>query len=395
MTTTRTTRKVSESAAQKPKMKIESLAVKYRPKVLEDLVGQPHLVSQLRGMFKAGKVPSAILLAGESGTGKTTTARMIARYLNCKNPDPTTHAPCGTCISCKYGEGHPDFLEMNMADARGIDDIRGLIASSKNMPVMGENRIFLLDECHQITPQGAQALLKPLEEPPASTLWILATTNPEKLPPTVRGRCHQFEVKAIAPTDLSRRLSRIARLEGIDTKSIEDWAGITKVISDLANGRMRDSIQMLESVIFALNSGEDVDPRSVIKTFLNSTEAELDESAARLLMGIIQANMKVCLKEIRGCGNARGLMNKLRWLIVYLTDNSVGLAKFTPWSGKAFAKLAQGTNIKINLAMLLNLQSLLIEMEFRFNSLSLEESIVMSAMLADFITKRKSESATS
>ena len=146
MTTTRTTRKVS-STSSKPKMKIESLAVKYRPKVLEDLVGQPHLVSQLRGMFKAGKIPSAILLAGESGTGKTTTARMIARYLNCNNPDPATHAPCGECISCKYGDGHPDFLEMNMADARGIDDIRGLIASSKNMPVMGENRIFLLDEC--------------------------------------------------------------------------------------------------------------------------------------------------------------------------------------------------------------------------------------------------------
>lgn len=372
-----------------PKTHIESLAVKYRPKILEDLVGQDHLVSQLRGMFKSGRVPSALLLAGPSGVGKTTTARMIARYLNCKNPDPATHAPCGTCISCKYGDGHPDFLELNIADTRGIDDVRALIASSKSMPVMGENRVYLLDECHQLTPQGAQALLKPLEEPPARTLWILATTNPEKLPATVRGRCHQFAVKPIEPPDLKRRLGRIARLEGVDTKAIEGWPSILKIIADLSNGRMRDSIQMLESVIYALHSGKEVDAKSVIQSFLSSTEAELDESAARLLVGILDGNLKACLTEIRGSGNARGVLNKLRWLIVYLTDNSIGLAKFVPWSGKAFAKLAKEASLKINLAVLLGIQQLLIEIEARCNSLSLDDSIVMSAMVADFVQKRK------
>ena len=130
-----------------PKTQIESLAVKYRPKVFEDLIGQSHLVSQLQGMFKAGRLPGAILLAGQTGTGKTTTARMIARYLNCKNPAPVTHAPCGECISCKYVEGHPDVTELNIGDTRGIDDIRALVASSKNLPVMGESRVFILDEC--------------------------------------------------------------------------------------------------------------------------------------------------------------------------------------------------------------------------------------------------------
>ena len=253
----------------------------------------------------------------------------------------------------------------------------------------GKDKSVLVHNCHQFTPQAAQAILKPLEEPPARTLWILATTNPEKLPSTIRGRCHQFEVRPIGPADLSRRLSRIARAEGIDTKAVEDWPAVMKIIADLAGGKMRDSIQMLENVLYAFHSGEEVSAKSVIQHFLGTTEAQLDEAAARLLLSVIMGNLKGCLKEIRGCGNARGLMHKLRWLIVYITDNSVGLAKYVPWSGKAFAKLAKESEVKLNLSFLLALQALLVEMEFRFNSLSLEESVVMSAMLGNFIDSRK------
>lgn len=385
------TRRATKAVVKLKGNVIGSLAVKYRPKVLEDLVGQDHLVSQLRGMFKAKRMPSAILIAGDTGTGKTTTARLIARYLNCKDPDTETFAPCGECVCCKYETGHPDVVEINASETRGIDDIRAMIVASKNMPVMGGNRVYILDEAHQLTPQATQAFLKPLEEPAARTMWIVATTNPEKLPATIRGRCHQFEVKPIAPELLKRRLTKIARLEGLDTKGIEGWSDIMKVITDLANGHMRDSIQMLESVVFALGSGEDVDAKSIIKKFLGTTEAELDVAAARLLVGIIQGNMKVCLKEIRGSGNARGLLGKLRWLIVYLTDNAVGLAKFVPYSGREFAKVAREAEVKINLGLLLNIQYLLIDMEFKFNSLSLEESVTMTAMLANFIDQRRKD----
>jgi len=375
---------------------LQSLAVKYRPKLLEDLVGQEHLVSQIRGMLRAGRMPHALLIGGQTGTGKTTTARMIARYLNCKNPDPKTHAPCGECVSCKYVEGHPDVVEINASETRGIDDIRSLIAASKNMPVMGEHRIYILDEAHQLTPQATQAFLKPLEEPPAHTLWIICTTNPEKLPDTIRGRCHQFEVRPIEPEALNRRLSRIAKLEGIDPKEVQGWADILKVITDISNGQMRDSIQMLESVIFALQNGKDVDAQSIIKRFLSTTEAELEQSAAQLLLSIIQGNLKGALKEIRGGGaspdRTRGLMHKLRWLLVYLSDNSVGLAKWTPVSAKIFSRLAKAEGIRINLSLVLGIQYLLLEVEAKFNSMPIDESVIFSSLVSNFISTHKKAS---
>jgi hypothetical protein len=157
----------SNTAKPKPKSKIviESLAVRYRPKSLSDLVGQDHIATQIRGMLKKGTFPSTMLFNGESGCGKTTTARMISRYILCKNPDTTTHEPCGVCSSCTYGDSHPDVAEINMAEQRGIDDVRALIQSSKNMPTIGDHRVFIVDECF---PAGTEVLIagqyRPIEE---------------------------------------------------------------------------------------------------------------------------------------------------------------------------------------------------------------------------------------
>lgn len=370
----------------KSKTVIESLAVKYRPNSLCDLVGQDHLVSQIRGMFKTKRFPSSLLIAGESGTGKTTTARIIARTLLCKNLGEDL-VPCGECISCKYTNNHPDVQEINIADARGIDDIRSLIQASRNMPTIGDNRIFILDECHSLTSQAQATILKPLEEPPARTLWILATTSPEKLNSTILGRCHQFSVRPIPPEIIRKRLNRIARLEGVDYRAFEDWSTIVKTITDLSNGRMRDSIQMLESVIYMIGNDYNVTAQDVIKRFMTTTEAELDEAAARVLVALIKRDNKSMLKEIRS-GNARGILNKLRWLLVYLTDNSVGVAKFTPWSAKVFASLAKKTEgITISLNYLLSIQYLLLDIEARMNSINLDDSIIMSSMLGNFVTE--------
>jgi len=136
-----------EEPATTENVRIESLAVKYRPKLLTDLVGQGHIATQILGMLKRKRFPSTMLLNGESGCGKTTTARIIARYLLCRNPDPETQAPCGECPSCRYGDGHPDISEINMAEARGIDDVRALIQSSRSMPTVGNYRVFIVDEC--------------------------------------------------------------------------------------------------------------------------------------------------------------------------------------------------------------------------------------------------------
>lgn len=132
---------------------VESLATKYRPKKLDDLVGQEHIVTQIKGMLKKGSMPNTILLAGNSGLGKTTTARMLARYVNClKLVDGN---PCGTCVNCTT-ENHPDVLEINAADTRGIDDMRNLISQSNYLPTMGNRRFFILDEAQMLTSQAQQ-----------------------------------------------------------------------------------------------------------------------------------------------------------------------------------------------------------------------------------------------
>ncbi len=378
-------------AAEKPKteMTIESLAVKYRPKVLEDLVGQDSIVTQIRGMLRRQRFPASILLAGGTGTGKTTTARMIARYMQCKNPDPTTYAPCGECISCKYENDHPDVMELNVADARGIDDMRALIKAAQNMPTMGKCRVFILDEFHQATPQAVQSMLKILEEPPKHTMWIMATTDPEKLPHTVVGRCTRFHVQQIQPAELHKRLTRIARREGVDYKSIEQWPNLMKMIGDLSYGHMRDAIQMLESVVYALDSDKDVDAKLVIKQFMETGEAQLEEGAARLLLNILTRNHKGAFKEVRSCEKPRDLIYKLRWLIMYLTDNSVGLAKYTPYSAKYFARIAKDTEVKVNLTFLLKVQYLLIDVERTLNLINGDPAVVMPAMICDFVERNK------
>lgn len=372
----------------KKKTIIESLAVRYRPKSINELVGQDHLVAQVRGMLEAKRFPSAILIAGESGTGKTTTARIIARTLLCKNLGPDL-VPCGTCISCTYEKNHPDVQEINIADSRGIDDIRSLIQSAKNMPTIGDNRVFILDEVHSLTSQAQATILKPLEEPPSRTLWILATTHPDKLNSTILGRCHQFAVRAIAPEIIRKRLNKIARLEGVDYKQFEDWSLILKTITDLSNGRMRDSIQMLESVIYMIGNDRGVTAQDVIKKFMTSTEAELDEAAADVLLAVITKDAKLMVKTIR-TGNARGILNKLRWLLVYFIDNSVGIAKFTPWSAKVFSSKAKKIqNVSLNLSILLALQQLLLDIEARMNSVNLDDSIIMTSMIGSFMAQNR------
>jgi DNA polymerase III subunit gamma/tau len=288
-------------------------------------------------------------------------------------------------MSCRYDDNHPDISEMNMADTRGIDDVRALVASSKNNPTIGDHRVFIIDEVHAVTPQAAQALLKPLEEPPTRTLWILATTNPEKLPGTILGRCHQFALKKLDEASLRKRLLIISKREGAYLKDIEGYEQILSTIITLGNGRMRDSIQLLESVIYGIRSGDAVDPKTILSKFLTTPEAELDQAAADLLASVLAGELKGVIKAVRGSGNARGVMHKLRWLIQYLLDQSVGLAKFQPWSAKQFAKAAAAKDIKMSLMKLVKLQNVLLEMEMRFNTLSVEESITMLSMLGAFI----------
>lgn len=366
-------------------MESSSLAVRYRPKVLSGLIGQDHIVSQIEGIVKTNKIPSAIMIYGPTGLGKTTTARIIVRYLNCLNPDTETHRPCGECRSCQMKD-HPDVYEMNAADARGIDDVRQIISQAKNMPTIGKKRFIIIDEAQQFPSLSQQALLKPIEEPPKDTVWIICTMSPEKMIPAIAKRCMRLQVKPVEPEILVKRLALIAKKEGVDFKTIPDGMKVLKTIADFANGGVRDAISSLESVLFAFHGNKDIDAKTVLANFLASPEAELDIVACNVLVSVLKSDLKMLIANTQTCENARGVLNKLRWLIDYLLSNSIGKAKYTPYSGRLFSKMAKENNVKVSLLKLIQVQSLLLDIESRLNYMSVDERVVFTSMVGNYIS---------
>lgn len=377
-----------EKKAKKKKpsgeMKLSNLSVEYRPNSINDLVGQEQTVSQIRGMFKGGKMPQTFLISGDTGCGKTTTARILARTALCTDlADGLT--PCGECFSCKAGDAHPDILEANMAVTRGIDDARAMVDQATSMPSMGKKRIFIIDEVHMWTTQAESAFLKPLEEPQPHTIWILCTTDPQKLKKTILDRCKKLPIRQIEPKLLMKRIAYISKKEGFDLTEREDGEKILRTISDMSSGHMRPAIELLESVLLMLHSGDKLDTKQLLTAILTSGEGDIEKAAAYLLASVLNGDLKDVVQQVRGSENVRGLLNKTRWLIQYLLDNAVGMAKYTPYSGKIFASVAKQNDIKIKLKMLIRMQMLLIDIETKMNSMSLDEGVLMLSMVGSFM----------
>ncbi len=363
-------------------METRSLAVIYRPKKLSDLIGQDHIAKQIIGMFKTNKMPSSIMLHGPTGLGKTTVARMIARMVNCLGERDETFTPCGECQSCKMDET-PDVSELNAADARGIDDVRNLIQQSRNMPAIGKKRIIIIDEAQQFPTLSQQALLKPLEEPTSNTIWIICTMIPDKVIPAIAKRCLSLQVKPVDSELIVKRLYRIAKREGVDFKEITDGVQILKTIADFSNGGVRASVQLLESVLYAHHSGEELNAKSVLTKFLSGGEADIESAAANVLIAVLTGNMKLLVKSIPQ-DNSRSVLNKLRWLIDYIINKFVGTAKFVPYSGRIFAQLSKEHQVQLNLSLLLQIQNLLVETEYRLNNMSIDDRVVITSALGNF-----------
>ena len=250
------------------------LARKWRPQSFEEVTGQEHVTAALRNAIAMGRVPHAILLCGPRGVGKTTIARIIARCLNCEKGPTAT--PCGTCSSCvEIAEGRStDVQEIDAASRTSVDGVREIIESVRYSAAPGKHRIFVIDEVHMLSNAAFNALLKTLEEPPPRSLFVFATTDPEKIPATVVSRCQRHDLRRLPTAEVAARLAEVAKDEGVTIS-----ARSLQVIARQGEGSMRDSITLLDQVIAV--SGNEVDDARVA--------AILDLTDRRVLLAIVTA----------------------------------------------------------------------------------------------------------
>ena len=258
------------------------LARKYRPRRFAEMVGQEHVVQALTNALTQGRLHHAYLFTGTRGIGKTTVSRILAKSLNCTGPDGTggiTAEPCGVCQACTEidADRYIDYVEMDAASNGGKDEIRDLIERAAYKPGVGRFKVFMIDEAHQLSKDAFNALLKTLEEPPEYLKFVLATTDPDTVLPTVLSRCLQFNLRPMAPATVREHLARVLESEQIPAET-----GALRLLSRAARGSMRDGLSLTDQAI-AYGGGRLAE--DVVRTMLGSVDrshaAALVEALAR------------------------------------------------------------------------------------------------------------------
>lgn len=224
-------------------MAYQALYRKYRPSNFEEVVGQRQIIQTLKNAVLHNRISHAYLFCGPRGTGKTSIAKIFARMLNCTDPQ---NAPCNQCPNCKMAlsNSHPDIIEIDAASNNGVDEVRNLIERVKYAPMEGKYKVYIIDEVHMMTTGAFNALLKTIEEPPEHVIFIFATTEPNKVIPTIISRCQRFDFSKVAIKDIVSRLTTVCQEEGIDAS-----LPALSLIAELSDGGMRDSLSILDQCV--------------------------------------------------------------------------------------------------------------------------------------------------
>lgn len=267
-------------------MSYTALYRKYRPQTFDDVVGQQHIVTTLTNALDQNKLAHAYLFSGPSGNGKTSIAKLFAKAINCVSEDEMICDTCDNCEATRQGI-HPDIVEIDAASNNGVDEIRSLIEKVKYAPLNGKYKVYIIDEVHMLSLGAFNALLKTLEEPPSHVVFILATTEPHKVIPTIISRCQRYDFTRVRKEDINRNIVRILNNENI---AYEDMA--IELISELADGGVRESLSILEQTIaYAIDNIKLQDVRQIYGIVTN--EEKLD-----LLMSIFNKDIQNTLNNL-------------------------------------------------------------------------------------------------
>lgn len=260
-----------------------------RPERFNEIIGQKHIVRILQHQLETDNVSQAYLFTGIRGTGKTTTARILAKALNCTGNPADGQLPCGECENCKaIKEGRfLDVIEMDAASNRGVNEVRDLIEKVNYPPMVGRYKVYIIDEVHMLTPEAENAFLKTLEEPPAHVIFILATTNPEKVRETIRSRCMRLDFRRVSEDDLIEGMARICR-----RKQVNITRDALALVAQKADGSVRDGLSILEQCI---SGGDALVDLETVEDYLGSAGMDF---YLGLTQNVIEHNMAEALKRV-------------------------------------------------------------------------------------------------
>ncbi|KAE8762264.1 DNA polymerase III subunit gamma and tau, partial [Georgenia thermotolerans] len=289
---------------------------RYRPETFQEVIGQEHVTEPLMAALRADRVTHAYLFSGPRGCGKTTSARILARCLNCAQGP--TDTPCGTCPSCvelaRGGSGSLDVVEIDAASHNGVDDARELRERASFAPARDRYKIFILDEAHMVTPQGFNALLKLVEEPPEHVKFIFATTEPDKVIGTIRSRTHHYPFRLVPPESLLAYLEQLCAAE-----EVQVGGGVLPMVVRAGGGSVRDTLSVLDQLIAGAQDGALDYDRAV--ALLGYTDAALLDDVVDAIAARDGASLFRVVDRVIGTGHdprrfVEDLLQRLRDLVV-------------------------------------------------------------------------------
>jgi DNA polymerase III subunit gamma/tau len=331
-------------------------ARKYRPQIFDDVLGQDHVVQTLKNAIQQRRLAHAYLFVGPRGTGKTSTARILAKAINCvQGPTPT---PCGVCDSCReIALGISlDVLEIDGASNNSVDQVRELRDNVRFAPVRGRYKVYIIDEVHMLTQQAFNALLKTLEEPPQHVVFVFATTEPHKVLPTILSRCQRFDLHRIPPRVIAEHLNYIAKQEGV---TLSTAAG--NAIAAAADGGLRDAESMLDQLVAFC--GTSIDEQQVLEVFgLTAEQVVLDLSQAIITRESTKALHLIHAQQEAGKDLSKllaDLLNFLRSLLIAQVDAS----SLQDEQSEKAKTITASLKTKLNTSQLLRLMEIISEVE--------------------------------